>query len=92
MDGLPGMRRGLQTAVTDKVNPIKKMVGPHAPFQPRRPQRIFLWRHMIMVALLASLGTAVLGFALLRLCMVRGLDFKVGKTRLVVMRVSADGI
>jgi len=62
MDGLPGMQRGLHTAATDSVKPIKKMVGP-SPRGLRRPpqaQRIFVWRHLILVALLSSLGTAVL--------------------------------
>jgi hypothetical protein len=30
MDGLPGMRRGVETARKDNVKPIKKMVGPYA--------------------------------------------------------------
>ncbi|KAF2757065.1 pyridoxamine phosphate oxidase family protein [Pseudovirgaria hyperparasitica] len=39
MDGLPGLQRGYQTLVRDKVAPIKKMVGPYAPTAPRRPPR-----------------------------------------------------
>lgn len=31
MDGLPGLRRGVETAKREKVQPIKKMVGPFAP-------------------------------------------------------------
>ena len=31
MDGLPGMRRGVDTAKREQVKPIKKMVGPFAP-------------------------------------------------------------
>ena len=31
MDGLPGMRRGVETAKREDVKPIKKMVGPFAP-------------------------------------------------------------
>ncbi len=31
MDGLPGMRRGVETAKRENVKPIKKMVGPFAP-------------------------------------------------------------
>ncbi|PVH76198.1 hypothetical protein DL98DRAFT_574523 [Cadophora sp. DSE1049] len=30
MDGLPGMRRGVETAKRENVKPIKKMVGPYA--------------------------------------------------------------
>ena len=29
MDGLPGMRRGVETARKENVKPIKKMVGPY---------------------------------------------------------------
>ena len=31
MDGLPGMRRAVETAKRENVKPIKKMVGPLAP-------------------------------------------------------------
>lgn len=31
MDGLPGMRRGLDTGKKFQIEPIKKMVGPLAP-------------------------------------------------------------
>jgi hypothetical protein len=31
MDGLPGMKRGVETAKKENVKPIKKMVGPFAP-------------------------------------------------------------
>lgn len=30
MDGLPGMRRGVETSKRENVTPIKKMVGPYA--------------------------------------------------------------
>lgn len=30
MDGLPGLRRGVETAMKEDVTPIKKMVGPYA--------------------------------------------------------------
>ena len=30
MDGLPGLRRGVETARRENVRPIKKMVGPYA--------------------------------------------------------------
>lgn len=30
MDGLPGMKRGVETAKREDVPPIKKMVGPYA--------------------------------------------------------------
>jgi hypothetical protein len=31
MDGLPGMRRAVETAKRENVKPMKKMVGPLAP-------------------------------------------------------------
>lgn len=31
IDGIPGMRRGVETAKRESVEPIKKMVGPPAP-------------------------------------------------------------
>jgi hypothetical protein len=33
MDRLPGMKRGLAAGEKEKVQPIKKMVGPHSPSQ-----------------------------------------------------------
>lgn len=35
IDGLPGMKRAVQTAIEENVKPIKKMVGPAAPTKPR---------------------------------------------------------
>jgi len=67
MDGLPGMQRGLHTAVTDNVKPIKKMVGTYAPVKgPRRAQRVFLLRHLVLAAVLSAVSTVVLMFFLLR--------------------------
>ncbi len=61
MDGLPGMQRGVKTAVTDSVKPIKKMVGQYAPTKgPRTGTRIFQTWHLILVALISSLGTTLL--------------------------------
>ncbi|KIW17240.1 hypothetical protein PV08_04431 [Exophiala spinifera] len=69
MDGLPGMQRGLHTAVTDNVKPIKKMVGPHAPRVngQYKPQRVFVLRHLILAAVLSAVSTVVMMFFLLRL-------------------------
>lgn len=38
MDGLPGMKRALKTAKRERVEPIKKMVGPHAPSAQKKAQ------------------------------------------------------
>ncbi|OAL44751.1 hypothetical protein IQ07DRAFT_592041 [Pyrenochaeta sp. DS3sAY3a] len=35
IDGLPGMKRGVDWAKKNKVAPLKKMVGPYAPRAPR---------------------------------------------------------
>jgi hypothetical protein len=72
MDGLPGMQRGLHTAVTDHVKPIKKMVGPYAPESGRRGSlttpRTFtftLW-HLILAAVLGALSAVALGLVVVR--------------------------
>ncbi|KIV85196.1 hypothetical protein PV11_00923 [Exophiala sideris] len=69
MDGLPGMQRGLQTGLDEKVRPIKKMIGRMALVEgqeSRRPQKIFLVRHVVLVAVMSSVSTAVFIFLLLR--------------------------
>jgi len=38
MDGLPGMRRAVETSKKEKVEPIKKMVGPFAPSERQKTQ------------------------------------------------------
>lgn len=61
MDGLPGMKRGVETGKTDAVKPIKKMVGPHAPLaNGSRPiKAVYNSGHLILVAILSSLLTAL---------------------------------
>ncbi len=51
MDGLPGMRRGVETAKRENVKPIKKMIGPFAPeVLPRRnPTRSALSQILIVL-------------------------------------------
>ena len=69
MDGLPGMQRGLQTGLNEKVRPIKKMTGRMAIVEgreSRRPQKMFLFRHVVLVAVASSISTAVFIFLLLR--------------------------
>ena len=61
MDGLPGLQRGVRTAIADSVKPIKKMVGPFAPMNgPRRPQKVFTLADIILVALLSCVSTTIL--------------------------------
>src|SRR4051812_30955201 len=61
MDGLPGMKRGVETGKTDDVKPIKKMVGPYAPLAngPRPVKAVYNAGHLILVALLSSVLTVV---------------------------------
>ncbi|KIX92152.1 uncharacterized protein Z520_12145 [Fonsecaea multimorphosa CBS 102226] len=71
MDGLPGLQRGVNTAVTDNVKPIKKMVGPYAPSSKsnghsKGRSRALTPEHLILVAVLSSLTTAVLVLLMLR--------------------------
>jgi hypothetical protein len=54
MDGLPGMRRGVETAKREDVKPIKKMVGPYGEIvnrmKARRANTVSVW-YLIIVAL-----------------------------------------
>jgi hypothetical protein len=66
MDGLPGMKRGVETGKTDSVKPIKKMVGQYAPVNgPRRAKKVYSSDHLVLVAFLSSILTAVLIFLVL---------------------------
>lgn len=59
MDGLPGMRRGLNAAKKYNVAPIKKMVGPLAPTRYRSGYG-FTTMQVILIALFSFLiGLAV---------------------------------
>jgi hypothetical protein len=56
MDGLPGMRRAVETAKKENVKPMKKMVGPFAPTaeHPRtRVPGLVPVLYLIIVALLS---------------------------------------
>lgn len=54
MDGLPGLRRGVETAKKDHVKPIKKMVGPYGEMvnqmRIQRANTVPVW-YLIIVAL-----------------------------------------
>ncbi|RDW91808.1 hypothetical protein BP5796_01202 [Coleophoma crateriformis] len=73
MDGLPGLRRGVETAQREQVKPIKKMVGPFAKMlssaQARSPTSVPVW-YLVVVAL-AGFVTGV--FAMLFLTRKEGL-------------------
>ena len=49
MDGLPGMKKGVEIAKRDKIAPIKKMVGPHAPIKPRNFNLGFPQIYLVLV-------------------------------------------
>ena len=66
MDGLLGMRRGVETAKRENVKPIKKMVGPFAPTSEYPRIRItghVPTKYLIIVALL-SFCLGIAGMAL----------------------------
>jgi hypothetical protein len=69
MDGLPGLQRGIHTAGTDNVKPIKKLVGAVAlaPGQVRSPgkAKAYGMEHLIIVALVSSLISVILVFLVL---------------------------
>lgn len=66
MDGLPGMKRGVETGKTDGVKPIKKMVGQYAPVNgPRLAKKVYSSEHLILVAFLSSILTALFIFFVL---------------------------
>lgn len=61
MDGLPGLKRGVKTGITDSVKPIKKMVGQYAPTMgPRLPRKVYTANHLILVGFLSSLLSVLL--------------------------------
>ena len=61
MDGLPGLKRAINTGVTDNVKPIKKMVGQYAPTSgPRLPRRVYTAKHLVAVGLLSAILSAFL--------------------------------
>jgi hypothetical protein len=51
MDGLPGMKKGLEVGKRENVAPIKKMVGPLAPARYHSVGNYSL-EHLIVVAVL----------------------------------------
>jgi len=71
MDGLPGMRRGVDTMKRENVTPIKKMVGAYAletsPPRTRPGQMVPLWSLVIVALLSFSLGAVGALFAALQL-------------------------
>ncbi|RYP75595.1 hypothetical protein DL771_002295 [Monosporascus sp. 5C6A] len=60
IDQLPGMKRGLAVAETEKVEPIKKMVGPLAPKEYRKPPSPSIVEGRILLVAILSFVAGVL--------------------------------
>ena len=61
MDGLPGMKRGVQCGSKEKVEPLKKMVGPLAPLNGKyRSPDGFRLEYVVLVALMSFLLGALM--------------------------------
>lgn len=76
MDGLPGLRRGVETAKRENVKPIKKMVGPYGEMvnqmRRRRANTVPVW-YLIIVALVSfCLGIAAILLAPSNIELLRG--------------------
>ena len=60
MDGLPAMRRGVETAKRENVKPIKKMVGPYGEMvnqmRAQRANTVSVWYLIIAVLVSFCLG------------------------------------
>ena len=68
MDGLPGLRRGVETAKKENVKPIKKMVGPQGELvnqmRRQRANAVPVWYLIIIAVLSFCLGIAATVLAL----------------------------
>lgn len=67
MDGLPALHVAQKAMVQEKVQPLKKMVGPHAPKHYQNSNRFSL-EHLLLVVVVTVIITAfVTGFVLILL-------------------------
>ena len=57
MDGLPGLHIGQETMKSEKITPLKKMVGPLAPTHYGYPKARFGIEHLMIVAVFSILCT-----------------------------------
>ncbi|KAF2433956.1 hypothetical protein EJ08DRAFT_693988 [Tothia fuscella] len=62
MDGLPGLERALVTGKVEHVEPIKKMVGPHAPTRYYAPATYGLKQLMFVAVICLLLGAALVQY------------------------------
>lgn len=70
MDGLPGMKRAIETSKKDNVKPIKKMVGAYAletASRSRPGQLVPLWSLVVVMLLSFSMGSIAALLAALQL-------------------------
>ncbi len=58
IDGLPGMKRGVDFARRNNVKPLVKMVGPYAPGRPRTVTRVEVWHLLVGILLGVVIGAA----------------------------------
>jgi len=65
MDGLPGLRRAVETAKREDVKPIKKMVGPYAPTSTKKSANRLASTSPIFVALSSFFAGMVVALLLL---------------------------
>jgi hypothetical protein len=61
MDGLPGMKKGIEIGKTKKVEPIKKMVGPYSKRANRGRGAGVAFENVVIIALLSLVLGALLG-------------------------------
>lgn len=59
MDGLPGTNIGQKTMRSEKITPLKKMVGPLAPTRYQNRNAGFGIEHLILAAMLGALTTVL---------------------------------
>lgn len=59
MDGLPALHAAQKTMMQEKIEPLKKMVGPLAPSCYQNSNRYGL-EHLLLVALVTGMVTAVI--------------------------------
>ncbi len=71
MDGLPAMRRAVETAKREDVKPMKKMVGPYAGLladvRSSNAKTVPIWYLAIVALLSFSMGLSAVFFAPVKL-------------------------
>lgn len=65
MDGLPALKRGLETSLRRNIEPIEKMVGPLAPRGPLKQSRTIEMSAVLAIAFSAFLLGLLVGLVVL---------------------------